>query len=638
MQRFMILLLLAAAASLIPAAAPATAAPLAAPSGWVQAQVVGGGCDSAGHCSSTVKPGSPTLYEYKPDRQSVGRDFAVGADRSQHGGYPTYVSRDKCHIGSIDYYWSAGIWHHGGYWTLTFDAAGSEHWSGPTNQHWAFEHNDTCVALPTPIPTATAAPPPPGAPTYTPLPPTAIPTATPAPVCSASYGAFDQRGNLKIVVPGVPAQEYAYDAQLPNGQGQLFPISYLYQPSLTNLPPYGLGQQRVPPSVPLTIAFRFDVLESMPADNDSYDVNHPGQAHVIFGLRDDTTGQLLLGTDTTDRKELKNSNGEVKLWDRTLQLNTTTVASGLTFGGTPVFSRWDKYHSPYWVETNTVPAPNWYLRHFYGPWTVTFTPQAEHTYTVFTWNGHGHCKVEAPRWTIAQFVATTRPYQTPTPSLPTATPRPTYTPTPLPPAPPVPAANFNISIHSTLDPNSADSNPSNAVYKSTGNTISWPAGEVLDFTPRVQISVTQPIYSGYRVQAHVQDWSYVSSLSQRAATTKDALGRTGCRGSGRLTSGASGAVCTYAYIGGTSLTDSKQPTDADMTTQAHIYWAPSVPQSMRSDVYTYALGQLQAADLTVEVRIVVEVVNVATGSVVGSRTDTATSTFGVSLVVPRSAK
>jgi hypothetical protein len=38
------------------------------------------------------------------------------------------------------------------------------------------------------------------------------------------------------------------------------------------------------------------------------------------------------------------------------------------------------------------------------------------------------------------------------------------------------------------------------------------------------------------------------------------------------------------------------------------------------------------------VRIVVEVVNVATGAVVASRTDTATGTFGVSLVVPRSTK
>ena len=642
MKRYvLIFFLLALGTGLIPAAQPVAAAPMAAPpSGWVQAQVVGGGCDAQGHCSSTVKPGSPTLYEYKPDRQSVGRDFAVGSDKSQHGGYPTYVDRDKCHIGSVDYYWSKGIWHHGGYWTLTYNAQGGEKWSGPTNQHWAFEHNDTCEPLPTPIPTATPPPPPPGAPTYTPLPPTAIPTATAAPVCSTSYGQFDQRGNLKIAVPGVQAQEYAYDAQLPNAQGQLFPIAYLYGASLTNLPPYGLPEQHVAPGLPLTIGYRFDTLEAQPIDRNSYDVNHPGGAHVLFGLRDETSGQVLLASDTTDRKELKNSNGVVQFWDRTLQLKSTTVAAGLTFSGAKMFSRWDKYHSPYWTGSTNVPAANLYMRHL-GLLNVQFTPQPEHTYTVFTWNGHGHCKVEAPRWTIARFIATTRPIQTPTPGIvptATATPAPTLTPTPLPPLPPAPNATFAISIHSTLDPKSSDSDPRNGVYESSGDTISWPAGEVLDFTPRVQISVPQPSYTGYRVQAHVQDWSYVSSLSQRAATGTDSMGRQGCRGSGRMTSGASGPVCTYSYLGGASLSDSTQPTDADMASQAHVYWAPSAPRSMRPDVYVYALGQLRPVDLTVEVRIVVEVVNVATGTIVASNTQTASSTFQVNLVVPRSAK
>src|SRR5947209_20624443 len=110
MKRYVLLVFLLVCFGLIPAAQPAAAAPMAAPpAGWVQAQVVGGGCDAQGHCSSTVKPGSPTLYEYKPDRQSVGRDFAVGTDRSQHGGSPTYVARHKCHIGTADYFWSKGI-------------------------------------------------------------------------------------------------------------------------------------------------------------------------------------------------------------------------------------------------------------------------------------------------------------------------------------------------------------------------------------------------------------------------------------------------------------------------------------------------------------------------------------------------
>jgi hypothetical protein len=204
----------------------------------------------------------------------------------------------------------------------------------------------------------------------------------------------------------------------------------------------------------------------------------------------------------------------------------------------------------------------------------------------------------------------------------------------------VPNATFKVSIHSTLDPNSNDGDPDNAVYKSTGNQISWPAGEVLDFTPRVQISLnpSTPSYPGYRFQAHVKDWNYVGSVGQSAATTPDALGRRGCRGSGTTTNGAAGSVCTYDYIGGASLNDTTEPTEADMASQAHVYWAVGTPRSMRPDVYVYNLGRLQQVDLRVELRVVVEVVNVATGQVVDSRTDTTTGTFGVALVVPRSVK
>ncbi len=435
-------------------------------------------------------------------------------------------------------------------------------------------------------------------------------------------------------------KEYAYDAQLRSPQGQLFPISTLYGPSLTRLPPYGLPQQRVAPGVPYTVGYRFDTLEAQQIDKNSYDVNHPGQAHVLFGLRDDTTGQLLLGSDTKEDKELKNSSGEVVLWDRTLQLINTTVKPGLTFGGAVMFWKWDKFHSPHWGEGTNVPSSNRYLRHL-GTVTVTFTPQANHTYTVFTWNGHGHCRVEAPRWTIATFTTSNQPNITPTgiPS-PTATPSPTPSPTPLPPAPPVPDATFNISIHSTLDPNNADSDADNGVYRSEDNTIAWPAGEVLDFTPRVQITLNPaaPAYGGYRFQAHVDGWNYVSSLGQNAATRGDSLGRSGCRGGGTLVSGMSGPACGYHYIGGGSLTDTTEPTEADMASQAHVYWAVGTPQSMRPDVYVYNLGDLQQADLTVEVRIVVEMVNVASWLVVASRTDHARGIFGVSLVAPRSVK
>ncbi len=163
----------------------------------------------------------------------------------------------------------------------------------------------------------------------------------------------------------------------------------------------------------------------------------------------------------------------------------------------------------------------------------------------------------------------------------------------------MPNASFKVSIHSTLDPKNTDSNPRNGVYKSNGNQISWPAGEVLNFTPRVQMSLSPsaPSYPGYRYRAHVRDWSYVSSIGQRAATAADAMGRSGCRGTATQTSGTTGTVCTYTYIGGTSLSDATEPTETQMASQAHAYWAVGKPLSMRPDVYVYSLGQLQQVDL-----------------------------------------
>ncbi len=635
MKRSLVLIrILAASAAFIAAAQPAAAAPAAAPpAGWVKAQVVGGGCDSAGHCSSSVKPGSPTLYEYKPNRQPVGRDFAVGADRSQHGGYPTYASRDKCHIGSVDYYWSAGIWHHGGYWTLTFDAQGREHWSGPTRQHWAFEHNDTCQAVPTPIPTATATAValPPGV-TASPMPPPTdvpVPTTPPQP-CTSSRGKFDTRANLRIDVPNVPATEYAWDAPIDyvDASGirqQGVPIWEAYPFSVTRIPPAAHPAAPVPLATPLTIVYDLAHMKTGPVDGGAYDDNHPGQAHIAFGLRDLTTAQDLLLIDTRDAKELKAADGRVIKWNRTLKIITAQIAPALQFlpESSQVYANFDRLHSGAWWPVQRTPAVNKYIAPNLGSSLVQLTPQSGHSYLAWSWNGQGSCWVEAPRWTVAAFTAPLPP-----------------TPTPLPPPPPLPQARFTVSIHSTLDPKNGDSSTRNAVYTSSGGTIAWPAGEVLDFTPRVQmvLSPAAPSYPGYAFRAHVDGWSYIGSLGQRAASAADGMGRAGCRGSGALRSGSSGTTCGYRYIGGASLSDSTTPTEADMASQAHVYWAASAPPSMRPDVYVYTLGRLRQADLKVEVRIVVEVVNVATGAVVASRTTTATGTFGVALVVPRSAK
>jgi hypothetical protein len=654
MKRIFLLLFLIVAAGVPVPAQPAAAAPAARPpSGWVKANVVNGGCNSQGQCSSYVTPGSPALFEYKPDRQPVGRNFDLGSNYAQHGGYPTYESREICHNGDVNAYWASGIWHHGGYWTMTIDSTGHESWSGPSRQHWAFEHTDSCPVLPPPPPTSTPLPtpppPPPGAPTYTPLPPTPVPTdlptPTPDPLCLSVGDNWDQRANVQITVPGAETQEYAWDDPVPPSYA---PISDVYgDPSQSGrVPPYTLGLiGGVQPDVPLTFAYDFSNMATGPNDSLSYTGGHSGQADVQFGLRDLTSGQDLIVVDHVDQQQMKDDDGNVVIWGNTLRAARALIDPSVTFldSSTQTWDKWDRQHSSHaWYEKTAQPYVSKFM-HRLGVSYVQFTPQNGHAYLAWAWNGHGPCKVEAPRWTVVQFVAGNGPVYQPTSTPIFAVPptlTPTNTATPAPPPPPVPDAAFKISIHSTLDPRSDDSDPRNAVYKSTGNTIAWPAGEVLDFTPRVQIVLNPaaPSYSGYRFQAHVQDWSFVSSLGQRAATARDGMGRAGCRGGGRQTSGGSGAACTYSYIGGGSLTDSTEPTEAQMANQAHVYWAPNPPQSMRPDVYVYTLGQLTQVDLKVEVRIVVEVVNVETGQVVGSRTDTTTGTFAVNLVVPRSAK
>jgi hypothetical protein len=501
---------------------------------------------------------------------------------------------------------------------------------------------------PTSTPQSTSPPPPPGAPTYTPLPPTPfptdIPTPTPDPLCVSVGDNWDLRANIRISVPGAETQEYAWDDPMPPSYA---PISDVYRgPSQGRpLPPYTLGLvSGVKPDVPLTFAYNFGNMATGPNEALAYTGGHSGQADVTFGLRDMTTGQDLIFVDHVDQQNMRDEDDKIVSWGNTLRTSTVTVDPGVTFldGSSQTWDKWDRLHDSHdWYEATERPYVNKFM-HKLGTSFVQFTPQNGHSYLAWAWNGHGPCRVEAPRWTVVQFVAGKAGYQpTSTPVFelpPTATP--TATPTPEPPPPPVPDASFKISIHSTLDPNSNDSDADNAVYKSTGTTIAWPAGEVLDFTPRVQmvLNPATPSYSGYRFRAHVQDWSFVSSIGQQAASSKDGMGRVGCRGSGRQTSGKAGAVCTYAYIGGSSLSDTTEPTEDQMASQAHVYWAQSAPRSMRPDVYVYSLGQLGNVDLKVEVRIVVEVVNVATGEVVGSRTDTATGSFGVNLVVPRSAK
>jgi uncharacterized repeat protein (TIGR01451 family) len=76
--------------------------------------------------------------------------------------------------------------------------------------------------------------------------------------------------------------------------------------------------------------------------------------------------------------------------------------------------------------------------------------------------------------------------------------------------PPAIGSDFKLQIHSTFD-------PKDGVYVSTGDTIAWPAGEVLDFTPKITLN-----YAGstpndpFRYNVRVTAWRFVSSLGKDA--------------------------------------------------------------------------------------------------------------------------
>jgi hypothetical protein len=219
-------------------------------------------------------------------------------------------------------------------------------------------------------------------------------------------------------------------------------------------------------------------------------------------------------------------------------------------------------------------------------------------------------------------------------------------------APPQPprvdeSTELQLAIHSELDPRSRDTNPANAVYRSAGATVSWPSGEVLDFTPRARItlpSLSVEEAQFYELRARVTGWSIVSyevegetiAASGGADSDRDAMGRSGCRGGSTSDAGLDG--CAYPYIGGRSAEDPTEPTEEQMRDQAHVYWSASRPRSMRPDVYTFDVAGLPTVGLTLQARVEIEVVSRETGLVVATDGQRREQTFRVRLVAPRSVK
>jgi len=206
----------------------------------------------------------------------------------------------------------------------------------------------------------------------------------------------------------------------------------------------------------------------------------------------------------------------------------------------------------------------------------------------------------------------------------TSTPSPTNTPTP--PPPPEVDGTVGLWINSDFD-------RQQGVYRVSGDSLSWLLGETINFSA-VMDDLTIPAAGvpGYRTRAEVVAWSFVRSGDFMAAGA-DAMGRAGCRDErDKAPHGAAEGLagCDFRYY--------EAPTAEQMRHLGHVFWGVGPPLSMCLDVPVVDLPAFRSTDLEVQVKIVVEVVNVGTGLVVGRETQIETGTFGVNLVAPRTVR
>lgn len=228
---------------------------------------------------------------------------------------------------------------------------------------------------------------------------------------------------------------------------------------------------------------------------------------------------------------------------------------------------------------------------------------------------------------------------------------------------PAPAGELRLAIHSELDPRHGGADAGDGVYLTPpgATRIAWPAGEVLDFTPRLDSYALPDPGWPLQYRARITGWGlseFTVNGRAAAATGADGRGVRGCRGAGTpALAGSTLQGCAYAYVGaygdGRSL-DDLLPTaalrEADMAGQGHAYWTHPPAPSMRPDVYLFTLDPLEPPRLSVAVEVEVWLVNacpdvlIAPPGVCGAPTELPATraqqvigqSFDVTLVVPRS--
>ncbi|RRR70993.1 MAG: DUF11 domain-containing protein, partial [Candidatus Viridilinea halotolerans] len=229
--------------------------------------------------------------------------------------------------------------------------------------------------------------------------------------------------------------------------------------------------------------------------------------------------------------------------------------------------------------------------------------------------------------------------------------------------------DLRLAIHSTFDPASGGASATDAVYISDGTNITWPAGEVLDFTPRLEtLVIPDPTFGDpttpYQIQGRIIGWSIVNfglpAGPVAAHNGADARGTTGCRAGSTTLAGTQLAGCTYVYPGASGnftplshVIPAYTPTESEMANQGHVYWthqpvAGADLPSMRPDVYLFALPELRPVEIRVAVEVEVRVMNLYPGAPVDwalapveltsipRQRHGYEGTFVVTLLVPRS--
>jgi hypothetical protein len=204
---------------------------------------------------------------------------------------------------------------------------------------------------------------------------------------------------------------------------------------------------------------------------------------------------------------------------------------------------------------------------------------------------------------------------------------------------------MRIAIHSELDPLSLDQNSENGVYPSDTDTIAWPAGEVLDATPLLTVTIPTlpaPGDAYYVAQARIIGWSLVDvevGGQRRSAADGDDLGRSGCRERVQpLEAAPELDGCRYRYVARGALGNPAAPTEPDMAQQAHLFFAVGLPLQMRPDVYVYTLSGLERVRVRMQALVEVSLLNRQTGVLVRQERQIHEQTFVIRLVAPRSVR